>query len=176
MKKAESSKKQTKEKKSIKFITPIEALDTESVDFEPIKSIDKHIGNRIRLRRVMLDITQERMANALGISFQQFQKYERGLNRISIARLYFIAQILEAPVEYFFKDFQQPLDFKKVLKKSTALLFKEAPDSVDDSFFYSKEILELLRCFSKIKNAELKKHLLLLFKTLAEENQNSISS
>ena len=65
--------------------------------------IDVHVGRRVRLRRKELDLSQERLADALGITFQQVQKYERGSNRISASKLYRIAQVLHAPVSFFFE-------------------------------------------------------------------------
>jgi len=65
--------------------------------------VDKHVGNRVRMRRLMLHVTQERLAEALGITFQQVQKYEKGVNRISASRLQQISDILQAPVPFFFE-------------------------------------------------------------------------
>ena len=68
--------------------------------------IDIHVGNRVRLRRVLLGMSQEDLASRLGITFQQVQKYERGLNRISGSRLYDISKILQVNIDYFFDEFQ----------------------------------------------------------------------
>jgi transcriptional regulator with XRE-family HTH domain len=65
--------------------------------------VDKYIGQQLRVRRLMMGISQERLAKELGVSFQQIQKYESGVNRISARALFYIAQILEVSVEYFFK-------------------------------------------------------------------------
>src|SRR5208283_3836206 len=64
--------------------------------------IDKYVGSRVRMRRMMLGMSQEKLAGALGLTFQQIQKYEKGTNRISASRLQAISQILDAPVHFFF--------------------------------------------------------------------------
>jgi transcriptional regulator with XRE-family HTH domain len=66
--------------------------------------IDKHVGSRIRMRRIMLDMNQTKLADALGITFQQVHKYETGANRIGAGRLHHISQILQVPVAFFFED------------------------------------------------------------------------
>ena len=67
-----------------------------------IHPVDVFVGQRLRQRRISLGITQEDMANALGLSFQQVQKYEKGTNRVSASRLYELAQVLDVPVQFFF--------------------------------------------------------------------------
>src|SRR3954469_24913048 len=64
--------------------------------------IDIHVGSRVRLRRMMLSLSQEKLGNGLGLTFQQVQKYEKGINRIGASRLQQIAQILQIPVSFFF--------------------------------------------------------------------------
>ena len=66
--------------------------------------IDVHVGNRIRMRRQLIGMSQEKLGELLGITFQQVQKYEKGANRISASRLYFTAKILGVPVQFFFDD------------------------------------------------------------------------
>ena len=66
--------------------------------------IDVHVGNRVRLRRTRLGMSQERLGEALGLTFQQVQKYERGANRVGASRLYDLSRVLEVPVSYFFDD------------------------------------------------------------------------
>src|ERR1700730_9226102 len=66
--------------------------------------IDIHVGKRIRMRRLLLNMNQETLANALGLTFQQVQKYEGGANRVSASRLKQMSEILEVPIEYFFGD------------------------------------------------------------------------
>ncbi|SHJ91955.1 Transcriptional regulator, contains XRE-family HTH domain [Roseomonas rosea] len=72
-------------------------------------ALDAHIGSRVRLRRTMMFMTQERLGAALGCSFQQVQKYERGLSRIGAARLFRLSQILQVPITYFFEELPEAL-------------------------------------------------------------------
>ena len=65
--------------------------------------IDKHVGSRVRMRRMMLSMSQEKLGDALGLTFQQVQKYEKGTNRVGASRLQQIAQILQVPVAFFFE-------------------------------------------------------------------------
>jgi len=66
--------------------------------------IDVHVGARLRLRRTLLGISQVRLAETIGLTFQQVQKYEKGMNRVSSSRLYDLAQVLDVPLSYFFED------------------------------------------------------------------------
>ena len=66
--------------------------------------IDVHVGNRIRLRRTLLGLSQEKLAALLGLTFQQVQKYERGMNRVGASRLWDIGKVLEVPINFFFED------------------------------------------------------------------------
>ena len=68
-----------------------------------LNPIDKHVGSRVRMRRLMLDMSQTNLADALGLTFQQVQKYEKGTNRIGASRLQQISQILQVPVPFFFE-------------------------------------------------------------------------
>ena len=70
--------------------------------------VDIHVGNRVRMRRLMLDLSQTQLADALGITFQQVQKYEKGVNRISASRLQHISHILQAPIPFFFEGLPSP--------------------------------------------------------------------
>src|SRR5450755_4119740 len=67
-----------------------------------LNPIDKHVGSRVRMRRLMLEMSQSKLADALGLTFQQVQKYEKGANRIGASRLQHISQILQVPVPFFF--------------------------------------------------------------------------
>ena len=92
--------------------------------------IDVHVGNRIRLRRTLLGLSQEKLASLLGLTFQQVQKYERGMNRVGASRLWDIGKVLEVPVGFFYEDMdeevakQSPRMFS--LPDSTPLTLAEA--------------------------------------------------
>src|SRR5690348_7052572 len=78
--------------------------------------IDVHVGSRIRLRRTLLGMSQERLAEAIGLTFQQVQKYERGANRVGSSRLFDLARVLDVPVSYFFEDMPNAVQEKSPSK------------------------------------------------------------
>ena len=110
--------------------------------------IDIHVGNRVRLRRVLLGMSQEDLASRLGITFQQVQKYERGLNRISGSRLYDISKILQANIDYFFDEFQT--EHKEMpFDENTPL----------SNLMQQEEALVLVNAYNKIKKPHLRQML-----------------
>lgn len=82
--------------------------------------VDIHVGARLRTRRGVMGLSQEALANKVGLTFQQIQKYERGTNRISAGRLYELAQILEVPVSYFFDEIEEGEQQAPVIEKKKA--------------------------------------------------------
>ncbi|VVT30519.1 helix-turn-helix domain-containing protein [Rhizobium sp. EC-SD404] len=122
--------------------------------------IDIHVGSRIRLRRTMMGMSQEKLGESLGITFQQIQKYEKGTNRVGASRLQNISSILSVPVSFFFED--APGD------TSTPGGFSEAasPNYVVD-FLSSSEGLQLNRAFVRIEDPKVRRKLIELAKALA---------
>jgi transcriptional regulator with XRE-family HTH domain len=106
---------------------------------------DKHVGSRVRMRRLMLHVSQERLADALGITFQQVQKYEKGTNRISASRLQQISEFLKVPVLFFFEG----------APNSDAKGSVEHPDYVR-AFFATSDGLALASAFMQIRKAKLR--------------------
>src|SRR5947209_15228121 len=76
--------------------------------------IEQHVGSRIRQRRIMMGLTQQQLADLIGVTYQQAHKYERGINRVSAGRLYEISQVLSVPVSYFFDGLQQTENVRSV--------------------------------------------------------------
>ena len=105
--------------------------------------IDAHVGSRMRMRRMMLGMSQEKLATAFGVSFQQVQKYERGANRMGSSRLQHAASILRVPVSYFFED-----GADGPFKSSSDL----APSYVDD-FVTTSDGLRLMKAFMRLRPA-----------------------
>ena len=85
-----------------KHVQVSQVVDINEEEEVPVRIVDKHVGNKIRERRVLLGYTQQQMANLIGVTYQQAHKYERGINRISAGRLYSIASALNVPINYFF--------------------------------------------------------------------------
>ncbi len=124
--------------------------------------VDLHVGSRIRLRRKILGVSQERLAESLGLTFQQVQKYERGSNRVSASKLYEIASTLQTQVAYFFEGLADP---------SAGQDGEIAPGSerfVQD-FLMTPEGLELAGLFPKITRARVRRRVLDLVRSMAED-------
>ncbi|MFP6743839.1 MAG: helix-turn-helix domain-containing protein, partial [Alphaproteobacteria bacterium] len=124
--------------------------------------VDVHVGGRVRLRRTLLGMSQERLGDALGLTFQQVQKYERGVNRIGSSRLFHLSQILDVPVSFFFDD-MPPLDPDALpgLGEQNQEEFKLDP-------LVTRETLELVRAYYKITDAGARKRLFELTKAIAK--------
>jgi len=129
--------------------------------------IDIHVGSRVRLRRMMIGMSQERLGEKLNLTFQQVQKYEKGANRIGASRLFTIASILDVPVQFFFED--MPGAVTESLPGATTEGMKE-PDQTEYvmGFVSSAEGLQLNTAFSKIGNVETRRKLVDLVKTLVD--------
>ncbi len=128
--------------------------------------IDAHVGNRVRLRRMLVGMSQEKLGEMLNLTFQQVQKYEKGVNRIGAGRLFRIARILNVDVPYFFQEVQDNLS-------STQPGFAEeasAPPVME--FVSSGEGLQLSLAFMKIKDAKMRKRVLELVKSMADSADN----
>jgi len=108
--------------------------------------IDKRVGARVRMRRLMLSMSQEALAHQLGITFQQVQKYEKGSNRISASRLQHIAQILQVPVAFFFED-----------PAATPGSRQPAAPSYVSDFLASSDGLALTKAFMAIRNSRIRR-------------------
>ena len=125
--------------------------------------VDVHVGNRIRLRRTLLGMSQERLASLLGLTFQQVQKYERGMNRVGASRLWDISKVLEAPISFFYEDMdkvvanQSPRMFNIVDESNTMMREDEEEYIVDP--MQKQETIELVKAYYKIPNRKAAKHL-----------------
>ena len=126
---------------------------------------DMHVGSRIRLRRNMLGMSQEKLGENLGITFQQIQKYEKGTNRVGASRLQAIANILGVPVAFFFEDLpgHQPAGGGFAEDSATAFALE---------FCTSAEGLQLNRAFVKIADLKVRRRIIDLVKSLAAEDSN----
>lgn len=132
--------------------------------------IDVHVGNRIRLRRTLLGLSQERLADALGLTFQQVQKYERGSNRVSSSRLYDLARTLDASLSYFFEEMSASVAAQTPSKLLDAKKLTEI-DEVRDPMA-RRETLELVRAYYRIADPAVRKQLYNLVKTVAKAAQD----
>lgn len=130
--------------------------------------VDIHVGKKLRSRRTILGRSQEEIGTAVGITFQQIQKYERGLNRIGSSRLYEFAKLLGVSVSYFFEDIEY--NNKNLASGSSALAENAAPfehESVDN-----KEVLALVRAYYGISSQQVRKKMLSLIKSLSDTKES----
>jgi transcriptional regulator with XRE-family HTH domain len=120
--------------------------------------IDRHVGSRVRMRRLMLSMSQEKLGHALGITFQQVQKYEKGLNRIGASRLHHISHILRIPVAFFFEGALSMAPRHEDLKDSPAYV---------TDFLASSEGLALADAFMRINKSKLRRRIVDLVEEIA---------
>ncbi|PSH57368.1 MULTISPECIES: helix-turn-helix domain-containing protein [Phyllobacterium] len=126
--------------------------------------VDVHVGARIRLRRNMIGMSQEKLGESLGITFQQIQKYEKGMNRVGASRLQAIGNILNVPVTFFFDDMPGQSDKPKGFDE-------ESETTYVVGFLNSSEGIQLARAFAKITDAKVRRKILDLVRTLGDEEE-----
>lgn len=134
--------------------------------------IDVHVGGRVRLRRMLIGMSQEKLGELLGLTFQQVQKYEKGTNRIGASRLHRIAHFLGVPVQFFFEDVAE--DAGPGGGRPGFAEGNEAPAIME--FLSSSDGLELNRAYSKIPDPKVRKRILDLVRCLADasaENEDN---
>jgi transcriptional regulator with XRE-family HTH domain len=124
--------------------------------------VDLHVGARIRMRRRMQGVSQEKLADALGLTFQQVQKYERGANRVSASKLYEIAAALRSPVSYFFDGLADPSEETLGMKANGA-----SAEKTVHAFLMTSEGLELAKLFPLLPRGLLRRRVLDLLRALA---------
>jgi transcriptional regulator with XRE-family HTH domain len=117
--------------------------------------IDVHVGKRVRMRRLLLGMNQETLANALGLTFQQVQKYEGGANRVSASRLAAMAEILKVPISFFFGDLQSD-DAKPTAAEREWRDYLERPETI-----------ELIRLYYAIPDPQVRQKFLEMVKSIA---------
>ncbi|WP_291365966.1 helix-turn-helix domain-containing protein [Acetobacter sp. UBA5411] len=148
-----------------------------------VSDLDAHVGARIRLRRTMLGMSQEKLGEAISLTFQQIQKYERGTNRVSASRLFEIAKVLDVPIGFFYDD--MPLaptaPPPEATQSAPVMGFAEAqqgfggppmpgassPATVDAAVLSRRETLELVRAYYRIPDAGVRKRVLDLIRSMA---------
>lgn len=132
-------------------------------------AIDAHVGSRIRLRRTLLGMSQDKLGQAIGLTFQQVQKYERGANRIGAGRLFEIAQVLDVPVAFFFDD--MPDDVTSSGPGQVRRVDQDA--AADANPMMRRETLELVRAYYGIDNAAVRQQLRDLVKGVAQSGDQA---
>jgi transcriptional regulator with XRE-family HTH domain len=130
--------------------------------------IDKHVGSRVRMRRMMIDMSQEKLGERLGITFQQIQKYEKGTNRIGASRLQQISTVLSVPVAFFFEGAPVP---------DGPSVFSDVPSPAYGSdFLATSDGLALTKAFMKVKDPKVRRRIVELVEAIASEEDGKRSS
>jgi transcriptional regulator with XRE-family HTH domain len=126
--------------------------------------IDVHVGTRVRLRRTLLGMSQEKLGDALGLTFQQVQKYERGANRIGASRLFDLSRVLDVPVSFFFDDIKA----ETIEAAQAEPGLREQPSaSYEPDPMMRRETLELVRAYYRIPDTQIRRRLFDLTKAIA---------
>lgn len=128
--------------------------------------VDKHVGSRVRMRRMMLSMSQEKLGHALGLTFQQVQKYEKGSNRIGASRLAQISQILQVPVSFFFEGAPNA----GLATRAEGMSEAPSPAYVAD-FLSSSDGLALTKAFMRITDAKLRRRIVDLVEQIASDKR-----
>ncbi len=129
-----------------------------------IGPVDVHVGARMRIRRKLLGLSQTKLGDALGLTFQQVQKYERGANRISASRLFDLSRVLDVPIEHFFDDMPTAVAASSLATKRRGKV-KKLPSYEPDPMA-KRETLELVRAYYEVSDPRVRKRLYELTKAL----------
>lgn len=133
--------------------------------------VDVHVGSRVRLRRTLLGMSQEKLGNAIGLTFQQVQKYERGANRIGASRLFDLSHVLDVPVAFFFDEMptaSAPEGYQPMSGHT-----EQRVETSDVDPMMKRETLELVRAYYRIPDANLRRKLFELAKAMASFSGSS---
>jgi transcriptional regulator with XRE-family HTH domain len=131
--------------------------------------VDIFVGNKLREKRIMLGLSQDAVGKMLGVSFQQVQKYEKGLNRVGCSRLYEFSKMFNTPVSYFFDG----LDYQANDNVAPSAKVAEEADDYKYDEMYSRETLELMRSYYSIKDEKTRKRFADLIRSFAEQNNQA---
>ena len=133
---------------------------------EGLNPVDLHVGAKVKTRRLMMGLSQEELATAIGVTFQQVQKYERGTNRISVSRLVEISRALKVPMDYFLESTAAVGGTaKKPAQRGVSDVKQTA--FADSDPMTKRDVVELVRAYQAIKTPALKKQLLEMAKALS---------
>jgi len=133
--------------------------------------IDKHVGQKLRSRRTLMSLSQEKLAESIGVTFQQVQKYERGTNRVSASRLYSFSKILDVSIDYFYSGLED-------VKKPTKGMSDNEQDGFDvsqikgkqipEDIMNRKETIDLTKAYYSVQDEQKRKEILKLVKSMAK--------
>ncbi len=127
-------------------------------------AIDAHVGSRVRQRRMLLGMSQEKLGKAVGLTFQQIQKYERGINRIGASRLFTLSKVLSVPIAFFFEEMPRAL----AAAGAKARGFADASVKFEASPMASRETAEMIRAYYRINDPKQRRRVLELLRSMAD--------
>lgn len=141
----------------------------ERINARRANPVDKHVGERVRMRRMVLGMSQERLGEQLGLTFQQVQKYEKGVNRIGASRLFDLAQVLSVPIQYFYENMPASLS-----GHAAAPGMADVPaDSYVADFLSSRDSIELNRAFARITDPRIRRSIVDMVRSVAGEEPST---
>lgn len=126
--------------------------------------IDAHVGSRVRQKRMFLGMSQEMLGKAVGLTFQQIQKYERGINRIGASRLFTLSKVLDVPISFFFDDMPRAL----AAAGAKARGFADASVKFEADPMASRETADLVRAYYRIEDPKQRRRVLELLRSMAD--------
>lgn len=133
--------------------------------------IDVHVGSRVRLRRTLLGMSQEKLGQAIGLTFQQVQKYERGANRVGASRLYDLSRVLDVPVSFFFDDINP--EVAASVADIPNSIHIETPGRPDPDPMMRRETLELVRAYYRVLDPQTRRRIFDLVKAIANSGEEA---
>lgn len=155
----------------------METMQKNELSDETLNTIDEYIGTRIKLRRNLLGLSQHQLAKILNVSFQQLQKYEKGINRISGSRVWHISRALNTPVSYFFDGIESNLKINVFNYTTTSVDYLcDSTNELNISqqpYELQKQIKELINAFIQIHDPEIKNNILSLVKSFLDSNNKN---
>ena len=133
--------------------------------------VDVHVGARIRLRRTLLGMSQERLGDALGLTFQQVQKYERGVNRVGASRLFDLSRILDVPINFFYENMTAATSAGGAPARPATGFAEPQEGFGSDEALSKRETLELVRAYYRITDPNIRKKMFDLMKSMAPADE-----
>lgn len=144
----------------------MEELEPEDRGSRRANPIDVHVGSRVRLRRMLLGMSQEKLGEHLGLTFQQIQKYEKGINRIGASRLFDLSRVLGVPVQFFYEE------LPAAASETASGLAERPAESYAVEFLGSREGLELNKAFARITDPRVRRSIVELVRAFAGDVEN----
>ncbi len=133
--------------------------------------IDKHVGQRLRSRRTLMGLSQEKLAESIGVTFQQVQKYERGTNRVSASRLYSFSKILNVSIDYFYdgmEELKKPITGMSDNEQEGFDVSQIKGKKIPENIMNRKETIDLTKAYYSVEDEQRRKEILKLVKSMAK--------